>query len=181
MAQKDIQYATLNTRLIATTIDMLILAIILWIAKLITLPYTAQYYINQEEILNQLGLIAIDHPEILDSTSASLMVIYDQFTSNPMFLSHIFLAFIAPSIISIILIIFCWSKYSATPGKMILKLRIVDENSLKQPTLKQFIIRILGYIINCILLGVPIFIISLNKRHKGMQDYMANTLVIKRH
>ena len=45
-------------------------------------------------------------------------------------------------------IILFWKYKSATPGKMLFKIKIVDAISYKNPSMKQYIIRFLGYFIS---------------------------------
>lgn len=78
-----------------------------------------------------------------------------------------------------IAVIAFWLYRSATPGKMILKLKIVDAETGEVPTRKQFIIRYLGYY----LAGIPMFTgflwAAFDKRKQGWHDKLAKTVVIR--
>ena len=78
-----------------------------------------------------------------------------------------------------IVILLFWSYKSATPGKMVLKLKIVDAETGGKPSTKQLIIRYLGYYVSSIPLGLGIFWIAFDKRKQGWHDKMAGTLVVK--
>ena len=78
-----------------------------------------------------------------------------------------------------IAVIFFWVYKSATPGKMALKLSIVDEKSGLKPSIKQSIIRYLGYYISSIPLLLGIIWVGIDKRKQGWHDKMAGTVVVK--
>ena len=78
-----------------------------------------------------------------------------------------------------IAIILFWVYKSATPGKMALKLSIVDEKSGLKPSIKQSIIRYLGYYISSIPLLLGIIWVGIDKRKQGWHDKMAGTVVVK--
>ncbi len=78
-----------------------------------------------------------------------------------------------------IAVILFWIYKSATPGKMALKLRIVDKNTGQKPSIKQFIIRYFGYYVSSIPLFLGIIWVGIDKRKQGWHDKMAGTVVIK--
>ena len=65
--------------------------------------------------------------------------------------------FIINYVFPTIAVILLWKYYQATPGKMIFKATIVDAKTGGKPSLRQLIIRYLGYIISTIPLGLGIF------------------------
>lgn len=82
-------------------------------------------------------------------------------------------------ILPAVVIVLFWVYRSATPGKMILRLKIVDATSGHKPTTKQLIGRYLGYY-----LAVPTLLLSLiwvgwDKRKQGLHDKLAGTLVVR--
>jgi len=87
---------------------------------------------------------------------------------------NIFLNYILPAII----VIAFWLYKSATPGKMILKLKIVDAKTGRKPTALQFIIRYLGYFLSSIFLLGFIWI-AFDRRKQGFHDKLAGTVVIR--
>ena len=72
-----------------------------------------------------------------------------------------------------------WIKKQATPGKMALSLKIVDATTLKKPTRKQLIIRMLSYIVSIAPFFLGMIWIAIDRRKQGWHDKIANTLVIK--
>jgi uncharacterized RDD family membrane protein YckC len=76
-------------------------------------------------------------------------------------------------------VILFWIYKSATPGKMMLKLSIVDDKTGLKLTIKQSIIRYLGYYISAIPLFLGIIWVGMDKRKQGWHDKMAGTVVIR--
>jgi uncharacterized RDD family membrane protein YckC len=81
-------------------------------------------------------------------------------------------------ILPAIAVILFWFYKSATPGKMALKLTIVDANTGQKPSIKQLIIRYLGYYLSSIPLLLGIIWVGIDKRKQGWHDKLANTVVI---
>ena len=83
------------------------------------------------------------------------------------------------SLIPIAYVIGFWIWKSATPGKMALGLKIIDEqgNNLTPVTA---IIRYLGYILSGIILGIGYLMIAFNKNKRGLHDMIAKTYVIRK-
>lgn len=73
-----------------------------------------------------------------------------------------------------------WVYFSATPGKMMVSLKIADAKTLQPPTKKQYIIRFIGSIISVLPLFLGIFAMLFNKKRQTWHDRMAGTVVIKR-
>ncbi|MBV1959617.1 MAG: RDD family protein [Pseudomonadales bacterium] len=79
---------------------------------------------------------------------------------------------------AIVVIVF-WVYKSATPGKMITKLTIVDAETGGKPSTGQFIGRYLGYYVSMIPLFLGIIWVGFDKRKQGWHDKLAGTVVIK--
>ena len=82
-------------------------------------------------------------------------------------------------ILPAVLIIWLWSKLQATPGKMAISAKIVDADTGAEPTLKQLLIRYLGYFVSAIPLCLGFFWVGLDRRKQGWHDKMANTVVVR--
>jgi len=81
-------------------------------------------------------------------------------------------------ILPIILVIGLWTKFQATPGKMILGLKIVDAKTGGGLGLVQCIIRYLAYFVSFIPLMLGFIWIGLDKRKQGFHDKISSTVVI---
>ncbi|WP_297482742.1 RDD family protein [uncultured Photobacterium sp.] len=76
-------------------------------------------------------------------------------------------------------VILFWIYKSATPGKMVIKAQIVDANTGNNPSVKQSVIRYLGYFVSTIPFGLGLMWAGWDKRKQGWHDKLANTVVIK--
>jgi uncharacterized RDD family membrane protein YckC len=56
---------------------------------------------------------------------------------------------------------------------------IVDAKTGRKPTMRQWIIRYLGYIVSLLPLGLGYYWVGWDKRKQGWHDKMANTVVVR--
>ena len=83
-------------------------------------------------------------------------------------------------ILPAIVVILFWTYKSATPGKMVTKLTIVDAKTGGKPSTGQFIGRYLGYFVSIIPLFLGIIWVGIDKRKQGWHDKLAGTVVIRK-
>lgn len=72
----------------------------------------------------------------------------------------------------------CWHYWSATPGKMLLRMKIVDAKTEGPMTPKQIGLRLLGYWPSCFLFFLGALWIGIDKKKRGWHDFIAGTVVI---
>jgi uncharacterized RDD family membrane protein YckC len=73
----------------------------------------------------------------------------------------------------------CWSTYGATPGKKIMKLRVVPEDDATgRIDFKTAFLRLIGHIVNGVIFGLP-YLMILGQERKGIQDLLSKSLCIK--
>ncbi len=72
----------------------------------------------------------------------------------------------------------CWRIWSSSPGKMLMRMRIVDANTEERISNQQIILRLAGYLLSTLCLLVGFFWISFDKRRQGWHDRLAGTTVI---
>jgi uncharacterized RDD family membrane protein YckC len=87
----------------------------------------------------------------------------------------VMLNYILPAVV----VILFWEYKSATPGKMALKLKIVDAKTGSKPSVGQFIGRYLAYYISIIPLFLGIIWVGIDKRKQGWHDKLAGTVVVR--
>jgi uncharacterized RDD family membrane protein YckC len=80
--------------------------------------------------------------------------------------------------IALSLTVVLWIRYMGTPGKLLLGCQVVDANSGEPITVKQAIIRYLGYFVSIMTLFIGFFWVAWDKRKQGFHDKMANTVVV---
>ena len=83
-------------------------------------------------------------------------------------------------VLPIVLVIFLWLRYAATPGKMIFHAVIVDAKTFGPMSVQQAIIRYLGYIPSLLVLGLGFLWAAFDERKQTWHDKLAKTVVIKR-
>ena len=76
-------------------------------------------------------------------------------------------------------ILIFWHYKSATPGKMMIKATIVDATTYGKPSMKQFVIRNLGYLVSFIPFGLGYFWAGWDKRKQTWHDKLAHTVVVQ--
>lgn len=86
---------------------------------------------------------------------------------------------IVVQIFSVVFYIGCWVKFAGTPGKRILKLKILDADTGEHLTTGKAIIRYVGYIISSIVLLLGLIWVAFDKKKQGWHDKMANSVVVK--
>lgn len=74
--------------------------------------------------------------------------------------------------------LFFWFYKDATIGKLLTRCIIVDAKTFTKPKKKQYLLRIVGYILSSALFFIPFIIACLTKQKRGLHDYIAGTAVI---
>ena len=71
-----------------------------------------------------------------------------------------------------------WVKFLGTPGKMLLKLQVVDAKTGQALSTPQAIGRYLGYYVSIIPFMLGIFWVAFDAKKQGFHDKLAGTVVI---
>lgn len=71
-----------------------------------------------------------------------------------------------------------WKYKSATPGKLMLDMAVVDADTGGRPSAARLVVRYLGYYVNILTCFIGFFWIVFDKRKQGLHDKMARTVVI---
>lgn len=168
----QVRYAGLNMRLLSNMIDTIVIVVVMMLVA----------YIGQQNM--KIGVMPADTPPqyINDLQLFMNQEIPFSHLLKTMIETGIIQKAIAKFMVSIVvsgvILIFIWKRYNATPGKMLLGMEIVDSKTLGKPSTKQYILRFFGYIISILPAGAGFFIISFNKKRRGLHDFIAGTMVI---
>jgi uncharacterized RDD family membrane protein YckC len=81
-------------------------------------------------------------------------------------------------VLPIVIIITFWVLKQGTPGKILLKMKIIDAKTGSCPTMKQWVIRYLSYIPSTVVLLLGFFWVAWDKKKQGWHDKLAGTVVI---
>ena len=87
---------------------------------------------------------------------------------------------ILPRMFPFLTIILFWFFFSATPGKMLIRSKIVNAKTGKKPSILQFILRYLTYFISYFVFFIGFFWIAFDKKKQGWHDLLAGTVVVKK-
>jgi|TARA_B110000914_G_scaffold24035_1_gene17946 uncharacterized RDD family membrane protein YckC len=128
---------------------------------------------------SRLGASIIDSIIIIVITLPTLYLIYggDYFNSEEFIqgFSDVIISYVFPLVATILF----WIYKCATPGKIALSVKIVDAKTGNNPTVRQSIIRYLGYYVSLIPLGLGFLWIAWDAKKQGWHDKMAGTVVIR--
>jgi uncharacterized RDD family membrane protein YckC len=83
-------------------------------------------------------------------------------------------------LLSILYPLYFWVSRGATPGKMLLNLRIVTEEGQSPIDTKQALLRLVGYFVNSFTLGIGFLLIAFSTDKRGLHDRLAETSVVRR-
>lgn len=166
----DPKYATFNRRMLAATIDSVI--------GMVTVAPVLDYFFNRFMPLPEVDWYAIQHKIPAGATDQEAnRIIVDALISTGYLAARVdnfFWQTIALSIVTGI----CWHFWSATPGKILLRMRVVDARTESHISDAQIIMRLLGYIISTLCLCIGFFWIGVDKRRQAWHDKLAETVVI---
>jgi len=104
---------------------------------------------------------------------------------DPLRLLDDFLKLLSPvnlffnGVLPAIALILFWVYRQASPGKMLIGAKIVDEKTLGKPTTGQLIGRYFAYYLSTIGLFLGFFWVGWDARKQGWHDKLAGTVVIK--
>ncbi|MFN7038629.1 MAG: RDD family protein [Alphaproteobacteria bacterium] len=177
---KQIRYASFSARLLASFFDSVIAFIFLTPLFKITSNFfygTSSPKIYLQNFINKAAEKNIPGNELFSYIMSSDDM-YDFFITQRNLYNIIYDQLFQLVIILALFTLF-WSRFSTSPGKKLLSLKIVDHKTFRNPSIKQSIIRFLGYFISIIPLGLGIFWIGVNKKKQAWHDKIAGTVVIK--
>ncbi len=78
-----------------------------------------------------------------------------------------------------VLVIALWIRFQATPGKMLVRARVVDAASGQPASRGQYVLRYLGYYLALLPLGLGILWVAFDRRKQGWHDKLARTVVVR--
>ncbi len=162
-AEKASPYASFNDRSLAAIIDFSLIFMLLMpiLLRLSSVLYGGAINPLRGDVSH------LSSGELFD------LLIYSQFFYG------LILDYIAHFVIFGMIFLWFWQKYSCTPGKWLMRMRIVDMESFNKPTFKQFILRYSAYLLSAIPLTLGFMWIMWDEERQGWHDIIANTTVIK--
>ncbi len=84
-------------------------------------------------------------------------------------------------VLPVVATIWFWLRFLATPGKILLKLKVVDASTGEKMTLGQSIIRYFAYIVSTIPLCLGFVWVAIDPKKQAWHDKIAKTVVVRDH
>lgn len=167
--EEEKQYGSFNRRMIAAVLDTLIISIT--IAPVVDYFFMQSYGLPTTDV-NSIIAQASQAPtpgEALRQLGQGLQEsgLADRLATN--FKWHFYVLAMYVTI--------CWHFFAATPGKLLCRLKILDAKTGKPMGDWQSILRVAGYVLSAMPLGLGFFWIGMNRKRRGFHDYFAGTVV----
>jgi len=83
-------------------------------------------------------------------------------------------------VVPFIVVVFLWLRFQTTPGKYMLDCYVVDAKTFKALTIRQALLRYIGYLISLLPIGLGFLWVAFDKRKRGFHDMIAGSVVIVR-
>ena len=130
----------------------------------------------------RLGAVILDTVIIFGVTFLAVRLLYGQGylewmmegATEGMTRERIFFDWVLPAVYSVGF----WILKSATIGKMLVKVKIVNAKTGEPASPLQCIVRYLGYFVSALPLGLGFIWVAFDKRKQGWHDKIARTLVV---
>ena len=151
--QAPLEYAGFWIRFWAFIVDSILVAIIVE-------PIVASIYKNSQNVTD---------PMSVDMAN----VVLDSF--KPQGGLDVLFSWVLPAVA----IVLFWVYRAATPGKMLLRAKILDAETGQPPSVPQCIGRYLGYYVSIFTLFLGFLWIAFDSRKQGFHDKLAGTVVVR--
>jgi len=127
----------------------------------------------------RLGATLIDTVIIMIVLMVPLSFIYgEQYWQGAQYIQG-FWDLVLGYVVPIVATIWFWQRFMVTPGKMALKLKVVDARTGNKLSLGQAIGRYFAYVLSMLPFGLGFIWIGIDHRKQGWHDKLAGTVVIR--
>ncbi len=170
VSEEEKRYGTFNRRMIAASLDSLLVTVL--IAPVIDYLFIQVYgapTITVQEISA--------HASQQANSGEATRLFWEEMKSSG-FLDRWLINFRWQIYALCIYATLCWHFWSATPGKILCRLKIVDSKTGERMGDWQSLLRVFGYFVSAVPLGLGFFWIGLNKKRRGWHDLLAGTEVV---
>jgi len=123
-------------------------------------------------IIDSVIMMAITVPLLWWIYGSEALLSEDTLIAGP---ADILISYVFPIVATVLF----WKYRAATPGKIILGLRIVDAKNFGPITTGQAIGRYFAYFVSTIVLFIGFIVVAFDSRKQGWHDQLAGTVVIR--
>ena len=124
-------------------------------------------------IIDSILLMMITYPLLIAIYGWAGVSYFDNMSSRGFV--DILLTYILP----VVAVIWFWVAKQATPGKILLSLRVVDAKTGGSLSVGQSIARYLGYFVSGIPFGLGLIWVGIDSKKQGWHDKIAGTVVVR--
>ncbi len=153
------EYVGFWARVLASLVDTVLVCLLIW--PLLTMIYGNEYW---AEYFAPLTAVLGGSLEVIGSAPSRGA-------------ADVIVSYVLPAVA----IIAFWIARQATPGKMLIRARIVDAETGGPLTRRQAVGRYLGYYVSLFGLGLGFFSVGWDRRKQGWHDKLAGTVVVRSH
>lgn len=82
-------------------------------------------------------------------------------------------------LLTAVIVVAFWVAKNATPGKMLVRARIADAVTGGAPSMRQYVIRYLGYYLSMLPLFLGFLWVAFDPKKQGWHDKLAGTVVVR--
>jgi len=165
-------YAKFGRRMWAATIDSVLFALL--VLPVYEMGFDALYPIP----VQNLSGVQFQEQLMMQTNIVQLLAFLDKH----FFATGLFTRWLTDALLQTLLLAtltgICWRLWSATPGKMLFKMKVVDAATEQPLSDQQILLRLWGYVVSSLPLFLGFLWISFDERRQGWHDKMANTVVI---
>lgn len=166
----QVEYATLNRRMLALTLDSLILIIVLFPASMLI-----EYIVYGGKMMSDI----LTGAQNSSGGPQDFLAILNKLSQESFFLKWFAVQFFV-YVLTGVLYLLCWWKAGTTPGKWVAECKILDEKTLTEPTRMQYLLRFLAFVPSCLPLSLGFLMLGLDKKKRAWHDRMVGTVVVVR-
>lgn len=168
-----VKYATLNKRMIAVSIDMLLITLILnpimsFLEKII--------YMGRTPYMAIMDYAQNGH---IEGQTIDITTIVNLFIEEGLLGKFVFMQLV-PFCILGVYFVFCWARYGYTFGGYFLSISVrFDDDSQSNISFLRSLMRFLASFLCYLSLGLGYLIMSFNKKRQSVHDKICKTIVIE--
>ncbi len=165
--EDGIIYGDVTNRLFAWTIDLILFYPISLLLNILVFPHGDQRSITNAKVFKI-------HPEMRGDFFARAKFIINNYPADYAIIVHQenFMRLLLLALLGVYVVFFTY-RYGATPGKMIMGLKVADQTTRDKLTFSQCIIRYISY-----LTGFSIIFAGMRHDKRTWGDFIADTIVI---
>ena len=169
--KKQVVYVGLMLRIISTMLDLCIIAALIAYPMKYISQFILMHYFHDHLILHGISLVASDAINTLFTSSKFL----NNLPVMEFIKSYVIITLVQVSFAGIYFV-YCWYKFGTTPGKFLLRQKVVKAHNFEKLSVGEAIYRMLGYFT----FFIGLLFIPMTSKKQALHDKMAGSVVLKK-